>query len=116
MNEYLRLGLGVVYLVIIGGMLHELGHLGMAKLLNLEVLEYQISGLYPHVSIGTNTGNVTGIFLFLMAGLMTLPLYLIFHRLCFGGIYDYEMMYIVVIFIVGSTADFYKILLLFKIV
>jgi len=108
MDETMRIVMGLFLLAVVGGALHEIGHLTIAKIQGLNVLSYDLFGLSPHVSVSDPT------LLFFAGGLLTIPLYIAIHTVTFGNIYSHEVAYIIVGSIVGSSTDILKMLILLK--
>jgi len=110
MDEIMRISLGLFLLAVVGGAIHELGHLTVAKMQGLNVLSYDLFGLTPHVSVSDPT------LLFFAGGLLTIPIYIAVHTATFGNIYNHELAYITVGSLLGSSTDILKMLILLKLV
>ena len=88
-------------LLVIVPPVHEIGHLWLAKVQNIEVLKYELIGLNPHVRTYTDEINIP----FLAGGqLLMIPL-LCFYSYAVDGITYTELIIFIGGMICGSYSD-----------
>ena len=103
-----KLVICLVMLVTVIPFFHELGHYSAARLQGIEIKELVLFGFDPHVTTNASDVNIP----FLMAGQMYMVMFFYLYSLVFGKIYEVEWLVFMVGIVLGSSYDFYKILLL----
>lgn len=108
----------VVFMVMVGILLspiHELGHIICARLVDYNVIHYELIGKNPHVDAegwGENLKVRTGVFL--IGGFLLTAITFVAYAYFMSGVYVVEVYYFILVNLIGCRFDFIRIVELLK--
>ena len=91
--------------------LHEFGHYAFADFFNLEILDVDLLGWSPHVTVVDSSLSIW----FLVAGQMYMPMFFVLYYAMVGKMYLLEYIVLGLGMLLGSNIDIMLILSILKI-